>query len=162
MLTAAGCSATSGSASSVIIAVPTTLVCSAYSREFERDADAGAFAELKRRARAPEPSPKPCASWMRKPPAKATAPMSPTGPGWSYLSCTRTAAGRIKAAERLSVAIRSRPAPQPPPRDQEERRAVVSSETQRTQRAAENAERAILDQPLLLSAFSAPLGVLRR
>lgn len=87
-----------GSASSVIIAVPTTLVYSAYSREFERDADAYAFAELKRRGK----SPRAFAEALRKLDAATSegdGADEPDRSGWSYLSSHPDTAERIKAAE---------------------------------------------------------------
>jgi Zn-dependent protease with chaperone function len=85
-----------GSASSIIVAVPTTLVYSAYSREFERDADAYAFAELKRRGK----SPRAFAEAMRKLEAATRDNEESDGSGWSYLSSHPDTAERIQAAER--------------------------------------------------------------
>lgn len=90
-----------GSASSVIIAVPTTLVYSAYSREFEREADAYAFAALKRRGK----SPLAFASAMRKLDSAVRKieredGEEASGSGWSYLSSHPDTAERIEAAER--------------------------------------------------------------
>lgn len=90
-----------GSASSVIIAVPTTLVYSAYSREFEREADAYAFAALKRRGK----SPLAFASAMRKMDAavkeiERKEGEDEPGEGWSYLSSHPDTEERIRAAER--------------------------------------------------------------
>lgn len=85
-----------GSASSVIIAVPTTLVYSAYSRQFEREADAYAFAELKRRGK----SPRAFAEAMRKLEASTAGEDESDGDGWSYLSSHPDTAERIEAAER--------------------------------------------------------------
>lgn len=92
-----------GSASSVIVAVPTTLVYSAYSREFEREADAYAFAALKRRGK----SPLAFASAMRKLDTAVRkiektegADDEGEGEGWSYLSSHPDTEERIEAAER--------------------------------------------------------------
>ena len=86
-----------GSASSVIVAVPTTLVYSAYSREFEREADQYAFAALKRRGL----SPRAFASVMRKlDDAAAKASGEADDGDWSYLSSHPDTEERIKAAER--------------------------------------------------------------
>lgn len=83
-----------GGASSLIIAVPSTLVYSSYSREFERDADAYAFAALRRRGL----SPGAFASAMRKL-AQSTGDLPED---WSYLSSHPQTSERISAAERAA------------------------------------------------------------
>lgn len=83
-----------GGASSLIIAVPSALVYSSYSREFERDADAYAHAALRRRGLSPEAF----ASAMRKLSQASGANVD----DWSYLSSHPAAAERIEAAERAA------------------------------------------------------------
>lgn len=83
-----------GGASSLIIAVPSTLVYSSYSRDFEREADAYAFAALKRRGL----SPSAFASAMRK----LEQSVGDVPEDWSYLSSHPQTAERIEAAERAA------------------------------------------------------------
>ena len=87
-----------GSASSVIIAVPTTLVYSAYSREFEREADDYAFAALKRRGK----STLAFAAVMRKLDAAVEKINDGDEDSWSYLSSHPDTDERIEAARRAA------------------------------------------------------------
>ncbi|MBK9655111.1 MAG: M48 family metallopeptidase [Rhodanobacteraceae bacterium] len=89
-----------GSASSLIIAVPTTLVYSAYSREFESEADDYAFTALKRRGK----SALAFAAVM----GKLEAAVDKINDGedddtWSYLSSHPDTQERIEAAKRASL-----------------------------------------------------------
>lgn len=88
-----------GSASSVIVAVPTTLVYSAYSREFEREADDYAFAALKRRGK----STLAFAAVMRKLESAVNEINGDDGEdSWSYLSSHPDTEERIEAARRAA------------------------------------------------------------
>jgi predicted Zn-dependent protease len=89
-----------GSASSVIVAVPTTLVYSAYSREFEREADEYAFAALKRRGK----STLAFAAVMRKLEAAVhEIDAEDEDHTWSYLSSHPDTDERIEAAQRAAT-----------------------------------------------------------